>query len=70
MPEITLKAARINAGLTQKELADRLGISNTTVNNWENGDTEPTLSQLRKLSELSGIPMDFICVRRQVIQLK
>lgn len=64
MPEITLKAARINAGLTQKELAKELGVSNTTVNSWENGDTEPTLTQLREISRLSGIPMDFICVRR------
>lgn len=64
MPEITLKAARINAGLTQKELGKTLGISNTTVNSWENGDTEPTLTQLREISRLSGIPMDFICVRR------
>lgn len=64
MPEITLKAARVNSGLTQKEFAKELGVSNTTVNNWENGDTEPSLSQLREISRLSGIPMDFICVRR------
>lgn len=64
MPEITLKAARVNAGLTQKELAKELGVTNTTVNSWENGDTEPSLSQLREISRLSGIPMDFICVRR------
>lgn len=64
MPEITLKAARVNAGLTQKGLAKKLGVSNTTVNSWENGDTEPDLSQLREISRLSGIPMDFICVRR------
>lgn len=64
MPEITLKAARVNAGLTQKELAKELGVTNTTINSWENGDTEPSLSQLREISRLSGIPMDFICVRR------
>ena len=64
MPEITLKAARVNAGLTQKELAKKLGVTNTTVNSWENGITEPSLNQLRELSRLSGIPMDFICVRR------
>lgn len=64
MPEITLKAARVNAGLTQKELAKELGVTNTTVNSWENGNTEPSLNQLREISRLSGIPMDFICVRR------
>lgn len=64
MPEITLKAARVNAGLTQKELAKKLGVTNTTINSWENGSTEPSLNQLREISRLSGIPMDFICVRR------
>lgn len=60
--EISLEAARVNAKLTQKELAKELGISNVTVVNWEKGVTEPTLSQLRKISQLSGIPMDFIYV--------
>lgn len=62
MPRISLEAARVNAKLTQKELAEKLGISNVTVVNWEKGVTEPTLSQLRKISQLSGIPMDFIYV--------
>lgn len=65
MPTISLEAARVNARLTQKELAKILGISNATVVNWENGKTEPSLSQLRKISELSGIPMDFIFVPEQ-----
>ena len=62
MPKITLEAARVNAHLTQKELAEILGVSNTTVVNWEKGKTEPSLSQLKKISELSGIPSDFIFI--------
>lgn len=65
MPKISLEAARINAKLTQKELAKILGVSNTTIVNWESGKTEPNLSQLKKISELSGIPMDFIFVPEQ-----
>ena len=57
---ISLKAVRTNAEMTQKEWAEKLGVTDVTVNNWENGKTEPTLSQLRKMSGLSGIPMDFI----------
>lgn len=60
MTRISLEAARVNAKLTQKELAEILGISNATVVNWEKGNTEPNITQLRKISELSGIPMDFI----------
>lgn len=62
MPRISLESARVNAKLTQKKLAEILGVTQQTVNNWENGRSEPTLSQLRKISELSGIPMDFIYV--------
>lgn len=62
MPRITLKAVRVNANMEQKEWAKILGVSQATVVNWERGNTEPTLSQLRKMSELSGIPMDFIFV--------
>ena len=62
MPKISLEAVRVNAKCNQKEWAELLGVSNKTVVNWENGTTEPTLSQLRKMSELSGIPMDFIFV--------
>lgn len=62
MPKISLEAARVNAGLTQKELAEILGVSNVTVVNWEKGNTEPTISQLKLISKLSGIPMDFIFI--------
>lgn len=63
MPKISLEAVRVNAGMNQKEWAKNLGVSNATVVNWEKGNTEPSLSILRKMSELSGIPMDFIFVQ-------
>ena len=61
-PRISLAACRVNAKLTQKELAEILNVKQQTVLNWENGRTEPSLSQLRTISQLSGIPMDFIFV--------
>lgn len=62
MPKISLEAVRVNAKCTQREWAKVLSVSVSTVINWEKGSTEPSLSQLRKMSELSGIPMDFIFV--------
>ena len=62
MPIISLEAVRVNAKMTQKEWAEMLGVSNATVVNWEKGKTEPSLSQLKTMSKLSGIPMDFIFV--------
>ena len=60
--KITLEACRVNTGLTQKELADKLGVSMSTVSNWERGITEPSLSQLRIISELSTVPIGSIFV--------
>ena len=40
MPKITLKAARVNAGMTQDEAAGFLGKTKQTIVNWENGVTE------------------------------
>ncbi len=59
---ISLAAARVNAGLKQKEMAEMLGVDTSTIHNWENAKSEPTVSQLRKISEISGIPMDFLFV--------
>ena len=48
--------------MTQKQWAKALGVSNTTIVNWEKGNTEPSISQLREMSKISGVPMDFIFV--------
>jgi len=60
--KITLEACRVNTGLTQKEFAEKLGVSMSTVSNWERGITEPSLSQLRTISELSTVPIGSIFV--------
>ena len=60
MIKITLEAARRNAGLTQKEVAESLGISNKTLGNWENYATCPTVAQAEKLCALYGLPYDNI----------
>lgn len=62
MIRISLAAARVNARMTQQELANALNVSKVTVCNWETGKTEPSLSQLILISKLSGIPMDYIFV--------
>lgn len=54
---ITLEACRVNTGMTQTEFAEKLGVSLGTISNWEKGKTEPSLAQLRKISELSTVPL-------------
>ncbi len=65
MPKISIAAARVNANMNQREMAERLGVDVSTVCNWEKGKSEPNVSQLRIISQLSGIPMDFIFVPEQ-----
>ena len=47
-----LKKARLLAGYTRSDVAERLGVSGQTVWNWEAGNTRPSLEQLRALERL------------------
>ena len=38
MARITLEAARVNKGMTQEELAQKMGVSRQTIISWEKGD--------------------------------
>lgn len=58
--KITLEACRVNVKLKQQELADEVGVSRSTIWNWENGKTSPTSVQLQKISEITGVPMNYI----------
>ena len=58
--KFSLAAARVNAGLSQKEAAEKLGISNKTLCRWENYQTYPSADMVQKICELYGIPYDQI----------
>lgn len=53
--QLSLKAARVNAGLTQKEAAQSIGVSRIIVLKWENGKTKPREEHLDKLLNLYGV---------------
>lgn len=57
---ITLKASRVNAGLTQKEVCKVLKISKTTLTNYELYRTKPDIETSKKLAELYGMSVDDI----------
>ena len=57
---IQLKAARVNANLTQKEAAEILGISRGTLANYESYTTKPDISTSKKLAKLYGLTVDEI----------
>lgn len=57
---ISLAAARVNAGMTQEDVAKALNVGKQTVVNWEKGNSEPKMSQSRELSALYNMPLDYI----------
>ena len=58
--KISMASARVNAGLTQKKLAEKCGVSESTVIKWENGTSHPHIKRLRKLEKAYGIPLDYV----------
>ena len=44
-------------GLTQSELADKLGIEAVNVSRWERGVVEPRIRHVRGIAELAGLPV-------------
>ena len=60
--KISLAAARVNAGMSQEQLCKVLRVSKTTLCYWEKGHKEPPYNAVRRISELSGIPMEYIFV--------
>ena len=60
MVKMTLKAARVNAGFSQKEAAERLGVSNKTLCKWEKGISFPNAQQIKAICELYQVSYDNI----------
>lgn len=60
MPKMTLRAARVNAKLGQKEAAKMLGVGNKTLSNWENGVSMPKADKIDAICTLYCLPYDSI----------
>jgi len=60
MTKITLKAARVNAGLSQKEAAKQIGVATSTLRNWEAGKTFPNQPKIERMCEVYGISFDVL----------
>ena len=58
--QISLAAARVNAELTQKDVAKLMEVDRSTIRRWEKGEKIPDYDKSKKLSEIYGIPLDNI----------
>lgn len=58
--QISLAAARVNAKMTQEDVAKRMKIGKRTIINWEKGTSVPSFSDMNMLSQIYNIPVDNI----------
>ncbi len=55
-----LKDLRKEAGISAKQLAKELGISDSIIIRWENDQREPTISNLYKISVYFKVSADYL----------
>lgn len=55
-----LKEARVNAELTQEQLADKLGVAKSTLSGYESGNREPTVATIAKALKILNIDANFL----------
>jgi transcriptional regulator with XRE-family HTH domain len=59
----SIRELRQARNLTQRQVADAVNVTITTVANWERGTFEPRASQLRRLAQLFDVCMEEIETR-------
>ena len=57
---ISMAAARVNAGLTQDEMAKRMKLTKQTIVNWEKGRVKPKPAQFEMFCRICKLPQDNI----------
>lgn len=56
--QITLKAARMNKQLTQRDAAAKIGVTRDTIGNWERGKSFPDAMQIKRIEEVYNVRFD------------
>ena len=59
------KELRTAAGMTQKALADQLGVTVPTVSKWELGQRTPELERVFRMTLIFGVPIEEIVQRTE-----
>lgn len=57
---ISIKAARVNAGFTQADVAERINKTKNTISSYESYITTPDINTAQALAELFGVSVDDI----------
>jgi len=57
-------------GLSQEELAERIGVSRQAVSKWETGEAQPEIGKLRRLSDEFGVSADWLLNEEEPVEPK
>ena len=60
-----VRELRTAAGMTQKALADQLGVTVPTVSKWELGQRTPELERVFRMTLIFGVPIEEIVQRTE-----
>lgn len=60
-----VRELRVAAGMTQKALADQLGVTVPTVSKWELGQRTPELERVFRMTMIFGVPIEEIVQRTE-----
>ena len=55
-----IRALRLARGMSQVELANRLGVTKQSVSNWENDNIQPSIEMLKKLAAVFSVTTDYL----------
>jgi transcriptional regulator with XRE-family HTH domain len=65
-----IRELREAAGLSQAELAERLGIAQNSLSNWERGNRQPSFADIVRVAESLAVPISDFVVRPKQATLK
>lgn len=63
------KALRVKSGLTQQQMADKLGLSRSTIGMYENGEREPSFEILENIADLFNVDMNYLIGKKESTEI-
>lgn len=55
-----IRAERCRVGMSQRQLAEVLGVTPASISRWECGECTPSMANLKRMSSLFGTTLDYL----------
>lgn len=63
------KSLRIKSGITQQQMAEKLGLSRSTIGMYENGEREPSFEILENIADLFNVDMNYLIGKKESTEI-